>query len=183
MDWRIFFIGPMRAGDATSEPTSESAPDSEQRLHYESGLRLGMVKAVEAALSDAGHQPAGEGEHWLTDGTAVQSRPAWTRQSDSDRVTLLQPEGLFSPASIPANVFDAIDDADLVVADLSKQRPAVVYALALAQARSPTFYGAPRPDISAVSRLAREGGGQMVEHLLELARARGISAVRIDPST
>ena len=30
--------------------------------------------------------------------------------------------------------------------------------------------------------VAREGEGQMVEHLLELARLRGIPAVRIDPS-
>lgn len=59
-----------------------------------------MVEAVLAELGEAGYEPAGEGEHWLTGGTALDS-VILTSESDGDRVTLLQPEELFGPDSIP----------------------------------------------------------------------------------
>jgi hypothetical protein len=39
------------------------------------------------------------------------------------------------------------------------------------------------PESVVVLVVAREGEGQMVEHLVEMARVRGIPSVRIDPST
>ena len=113
MDWRIFFIGPMPS-------------DGNERFNR-------MVEAVVAELRENGYQPPEPGEFRLTEGKLISSL-ALTRPEGQDRITLLRPHDLFGPGSVAANVFDAIDDADLVIADLSDARPAVVYELAFAHA-------------------------------------------------
>jgi hypothetical protein len=127
MEWRIFFIGPMQrsAGEAPRDTghAASSSPDHFSR----------MVAAVTAELRDNGYRSETASKHRLTGGTAVDS-VVLTRDADDDEVTLIQPHELFGPDSIHQNVFDAIDDADLVVADLTDVRPAVIYELALAHA-------------------------------------------------
>lgn len=113
VNWRIFLIGPM--------PTN--GPD-----HFDQ-----MVAAVVAELQEHGYQAPEAGEHTLTGGTLVDSL-VLTRPEDGDEITLVRPHQLFQPNSIRTNVFDAIDDADLVIADLTDVRPAVVYELAFAHA-------------------------------------------------
>jgi hypothetical protein len=49
-------------------------------------------------------------------------------------VVVVTPVEEASPGSIPTNVFHQIDNADLIIADLTGNRPAVVYELALAHA-------------------------------------------------
>ena len=113
MEWRIFLIGPM---------------PSDGNEHFDQ-----MVAAVVAELQEQGYQAPEEGEHRLTGGKLVDSL-VLTREADHDVITIVKPHDLFTSNSIPTNVFDAIDDSDLVIADLSEVRPAVVYELAFAHA-------------------------------------------------
>jgi hypothetical protein len=92
-----------------------------------------MVEAVGAELQRGGYAAGVDDVHILTSGLGVPSR-VFTRPADGDEVILIQPHELFGANSISTNVFDAIDDADLVIADLSDVRPAVIYELALAHA-------------------------------------------------
>jgi hypothetical protein len=128
MDWRIFFIGPMTTADGEEAPTPAGGENLESGDHFDA-----MVAAVVTELREEGYEAAEESEHRLTGGKAVASL-VLTRKVDQDQVTLIQPHELFSASSISTNVFDAIDDADLVIADMSELRPAVVYELALAHA-------------------------------------------------
>lgn len=128
MEWRIFFIGPMQESThMDAEPASGAGPVASTD-HFSQ-----MVAAVVDELRDNGYSSETVSEHQLTGGLAVPSL-VLTRQSDRDQVTLIQPHDLFGPQSIHNNVFDAIDDADLVIADLTDMRPAVIYELALAHA-------------------------------------------------
>jgi hypothetical protein len=111
VEWRIFFIGPMPSGDAE---------------HFDK-----MVAAVVAELQESGYQAPEEAEHRLTGGDAVSSL---ILTQGSDTITLVKPHDLFSSSSISVNVFDAIDDSDLVIADLTDVRPAVVYEVAFSHA-------------------------------------------------
>lgn len=113
MEWRIFFIGPM----------PEGAGD-----HFDQ-----MIAAVTGVLRDEGYERPQAGEHELASGQSLSSL-VLRRPSDDDTIVLIRPHELFQQSSIRTNVFDAIDDADLVVADLSGVRPTVVYELALAHA-------------------------------------------------
>jgi hypothetical protein len=118
MQWRIFFIGPMSGGGD----------------HFDQ-----MMAAVRAELSEHGYRPSGTGDP--DDAGDVDEVPGGENgsslvltRSDGDEITLIRPHELFRPGSIRANVFEAIDDSDLVVADLSGVRPTVVYELAFAHA-------------------------------------------------
>jgi hypothetical protein len=128
MEWRIFFVGPMQESTQVRAEAGSRAEPTTSTDHFSQ-----MVAAVVDELRDHGYAPATVGEHRLTGGVAVPSL-VLTRAGDGDRVTLIQPHDLFGPHSIHTNVFDAIDDADLVIADLTGLRPAVVYELALAHA-------------------------------------------------
>jgi len=130
MQWRIFFIGPMQRGaTADDAPGYETGDTSERsRDHFDQ-----MVEAVSTGLRRYGYAKGVESTHILSGGKEVPSR-VFTRLGDGDEVTLIQPHELFGANSISTNVFDAIDDADLIIADLSDVRPAVIYELALAHA-------------------------------------------------
>lgn len=112
MEWRIFLIGPMPV----------DGPD-----HFDQ-----MIAAVVAELRDHGYAAPESGQHALTGGVRVDSLVL--RHKDGDEVTVVRPHDLFKPTSIRTNVFDAIDDSDLVIADLTDVRPAVIYELAFAHA-------------------------------------------------
>lgn len=115
MEWRIFFIGPMPSGDSS---------------HFDK-----MVAAVVKQLQKNHYEVLEDAEHRLSGGTAVNSL-VLTLDTDrgTDKVTLVKPHDLFSSSSISDDVFDAIDDCDLVIADLTDSRPAVVYEVAFAHA-------------------------------------------------
>lgn len=113
MEWRIFFIGPMPSGDTS---------------HFDK-----MVAAVVKQLQENRYQVLEDAEHRLSGGTAVDSL-VLTRDRGTDKVTLMKPHDLFSSSSISDDVFDAIDECDLVIADLTDARPAVVYEVAFAHA-------------------------------------------------
>jgi len=115
MEWRIFFIGSMQQRGTSADHFSQ------------------MVEAVAAELEEHDYRAAEEGTYHLSGGMPVNSITL-TRESDRDQITLIKPHDLYESASIPDNVFDAIDDADLVIADLSGLRPTVVYELAFAHA-------------------------------------------------
>jgi hypothetical protein len=69
-------------------------------------------------------------------GYATVSAAAGTvlKNAVGDTIHVLTPDRPSSLADIPTNVFHEIDSADLVIADLSGNRPAVVYELAMAHA-------------------------------------------------
>lgn len=138
-EWRVFFIGPMRVGKeagrrglprwlARSSRGTRRAPD-----HFDQ-----MVDAVVAELVEHhGYRKPKPGRHELTGGVSVDSQVLFKRGgkgADDETITLVQPHELFDQQSISNNVFDAIDDSDLVIADMTDVRPAVVYELAFAHA-------------------------------------------------
>jgi hypothetical protein len=55
-------------------------------------------------------------------------------ETENDRVIVITPTVEEQSADIPTNVFHQIDNADLIIADLSGNRPAVVYELAFSHA-------------------------------------------------
>lgn len=114
VEWRIFFIGPMPSGDSS---------------HFDK-----MVAAVVNQLQKKGYQVPENAEYRLSGGTAVGSLVLTRGANEVDEVTLVKPHDLFSSSSISNNVFDAIDDCDLIIADLTDVRPAVIYEVAFAHA-------------------------------------------------
>ena len=105
MEWRVFFIGP------TAEPYADHIPKLYDYL-------VGHVK------DKHGYEAVEVGS---AAGTVLKNR-------DGDTIAVFTPEEPSSLADIPTNVFHQIDNADLVIADLSGNRPAVVYELAMAHA-------------------------------------------------
>ncbi|MCE0485425.1 STING domain-containing protein [Ornithinimicrobium sediminis] len=92
-----------------------------------------MIAGVVAELQTFGYRSPTEGAVSLTGGGTVRSLTL-NREGDGDQITILRPHELFRPNSIRTNVFDAIDDSDLVIADLTDVRPAVIYEVAFAHA-------------------------------------------------
>jgi hypothetical protein len=108
MDWRVFLIGPM----------NDDYPGHIERIRDYVVDRLMNVHAYRRCDESVPHRvvmETGSGE-------------------STSRVIVITPVEHEVPGSIPANVFHQIDNADLVIADLSGTRPAVVYELAFAHA-------------------------------------------------
>lgn len=121
MDWRIFVIGPMES-QAGSGGSSSAGPEN----------HLAWIRAAVAGeLQRQGFSRRDDQDYRLSGGGTVDSS---VLEKDDDRIFLITPVELYGPGDIPTNVFDAIDECDLVVADLSGQRPAVVYEVAFAHA-------------------------------------------------
>ena len=120
MEWRIFFIGPM--GPAK---------------HIKGSAKKGSAKSVDYSA----HLPklhtflvnhlTKEHSYTLSEGDGINSA---TLEKGDERIVTIIPSTLYGPDDIPTNVFDAIDDSDLVIADLSGNRPAVIYELAFCHA-------------------------------------------------
>lgn len=108
MDWRVFIIGPM---------------NDEYEGHIER-LRDYFVKRL---INVRKYRRAG-GAHSL--GTTLEK----TEGKVVNRVIVMTPDEHEMAGNIPMNVFHQIDNADLVIADLSGKRAAVVYELAFAHA-------------------------------------------------
>jgi hypothetical protein len=121
MEWRIFFIGPM--GSSAGGKTAAS--------DLSSHLPKLMDFVVDHLQSTHGYVSDGECADRLTGGATVTGISLVKGQ---DRILVLTPFALYDPADIPSNVFDAIDDSDLIIADLSGNKPAVIYELAFAHA-------------------------------------------------
>lgn len=111
MDWRIFFIGPM-SGDSG---VATQIPELRQRL-------------VRYLIERRDYQPLPLDERrdlpW-------DPRSIVLRRGD-DRLVLITPQEQELRSNITNNVFHQIDNADLVIADLTEHRPAVMYELAMA---------------------------------------------------
>jgi hypothetical protein len=123
MEWRIFFIGPM-GNDA---PARKGAKPN----LYDNHLPRLSKYLVEYLKSNHGYKELNEKKHVLTKGNTIGSVAL---RKGRDKIIVLNPFNLYGPGSIPETVFDAIDDADLIVADLSENKPAVIYELAFAHA-------------------------------------------------
>jgi hypothetical protein len=125
MEWRIFFIGPM--GSAPVEAGGSSALNDDIGAH----LPKLMKHLVDYLQNKQGYTLEGEQKHTLTEGDTISSI---SLVKDEEKITILTPFDLYGPGDIPSNVFDAIDDSDLIIADLSGNKPAVIYELAFAHA-------------------------------------------------
>ena len=124
MEWRIFFIGPMgkeKAGKGAAKAVDYSA-------HLPK-----LYEFVVAYLKQAhGYVETKTKSHRLTEGARVSS--VTLRNKKKDTITILTPFALYGAGDIPSSVFDAIDDSDLIIADLSGNKPAVIYELAFTHA-------------------------------------------------
>jgi len=130
VDWRIFFIGPMG-----SEPSSTSGEGTGKTVSYREHLPKLHKYIVDYLKKEHGYLETKEKQHQLTKGDLVDSVTLrMGRGRKEDKITILNPFNLYGMNDIPANVFDAIDDSDLVVVDLSGDKPAVAYELAFAHA-------------------------------------------------
>ena len=105
MEWRIFFIGPMG-----NDPSAKKANDYKKHLPK---LCDYLVNHLENAR---GYAKMEGQEHVLTNGSRVDSV---FLKKDDDLIIVITPIDLYGPRDIPENVFDAIDEADLIIADLS----------------------------------------------------------------
>lgn len=123
MDWRIFFIGPM----GIDKGPNEQRPTIDYRFHLP---RL-HEQVVERLQQKHKFKVTADRELRLTRGDSVNSV---TLKKGHDRITAITPFDLYGAGDIPENVFDAIDDSDLVIADLSGNKPAVIYELAFTHA-------------------------------------------------
>lgn len=121
MEWRVFFIGPM------SQPYGDHL---EKLRRYFTDRLISRHRYQIAENSELG-------------GVVL--------VKEDDRITAIVPEEQGLSADIPTNVFHEIDNADLLIADLSGDRTAVVYELAMAHAlgvdtilvgepKTPSFY-------------------------------------------
>jgi hypothetical protein len=122
MEWRIFFIGPM----SVENPSDGSAKPVDYKLHLPK-----LPKYVVSHLKTCGYIQTSPAEHTPTQGSYV-NRVSLER--GEDKITTFTPYDLHGSGNIPEEVFDAIDHSDLVIADLSGNRQAVTYELALAHA-------------------------------------------------
>lgn len=159
MEWRIFFIGPM--GDAKPSKGSAKAIDYSWLVDCvkKQGYTIGEAGNVNSTLLEkdgekvtinvpsaslfdySSHLPklhaylidylTKERGYKLTSGDRIKGA---TLEKRGERIITLTPSGLYGPSNIPTNVFDTIDDSDLVIADLSGNKPAVVYELAFCHA-------------------------------------------------
>jgi hypothetical protein len=106
MEWRVFFIGPMSEEEG-----------------YANHLEILRGFFVDRLTGEHGYAVDGERQG----GTVV------LRKGDDAVAAVIASEQDLRD-DIPTNVFHQIDNADLVVADLTANRPSVVYELAMAHA-------------------------------------------------
>jgi hypothetical protein len=126
MEWRIFFIGPMGVVKTVVEADGKSYEKiSDYKLHLPK-----LKDYVVNFLKKAGYSVTKGKKFKLTVGGLVDSV---TLKRGDDKVTIIEPINLASSA-IKTDVFDAIDDSDLIICDLSGNRPAVAYELAFTHA-------------------------------------------------
>lgn len=124
MAWTIFLIGPM------------GQPDSLDRSDSDSHLEL-LAESIARVFKKFGYEEKGGSKYQLTSGETVDST---ILKKGDDEVQVITPFDQYSPEAIPTRVFDAIDDCDLIIADLSGSRASVVYELAFAHALGiPTY--------------------------------------------
>jgi hypothetical protein len=123
MEWRIFFIGPM-GNDA---PAKKAVKTHDYHTHLPKLSKY----LVEYLKINHGYKELPEKKHVLTMGNAIGSI---SLRKGKDKIIVLNPFNLYGHGSIPETVFDAIDDADLIIADLSGNKPAVIYELAFTHA-------------------------------------------------
>ena len=116
MEWRIFFIGPMSDENPTDDYKSHLP-----KLHKYIVSHLETREYTQTNLK--GHTP--------TQGSHVKKV---SLERDRDKITVFTPFNLHDSGDIPDEVFYAIDHSDLIIADLSDNRPPVIYELAFVHA-------------------------------------------------
>jgi hypothetical protein len=127
MEWLVFFIGPM----GKEKPGKGSTKGVDYTLHLPKLHAL----LVDYLKQEHGYQETKNKFFTLTEGRRVGSVTlVKSKKKGKDSITILTPFDLYGAGDIPSNVFDAIDDADLVIADLSGNKPAVIYELAFTHA-------------------------------------------------
>lgn len=128
--WRVFIIGPMGDDAIIRDPNALNVTN---HLDW-------LCEALARRLIVHGYQRA-DSDHQLSSGETVNAiRLSRQEDGQEDIIEVITPFQQRSPDPIPHKVFDAIDDCDLVIADLTGSRPAVVYELALAHALGiPTY--------------------------------------------
>ncbi len=104
MEWRVFVIGPM----------SKRFPNHIEKLHE--FFADDLVK------------------HHGCERVGMSAEGGLVLKNGKDTVVAFTPRKRYLRADIPTNVFHQIDNADLIIADLSGNRPPVVYELAMAHA-------------------------------------------------
>jgi hypothetical protein len=133
MEWRIFFIGPT----GSAKPSEGSAKRDGYNLH---------IPKLHAYLIDYLIKRHG---YTLTKGN--RNNGAALKKGEETIITLI-PTDLYKPSDKPTNFFRIIDDSDLIIADLSGNRPSVVYELALSHALGikTIIIGGPETQVSSV---------------------------------
>ncbi|MBI1764292.1 MAG: hypothetical protein HYR56_22940 [Acidobacteria bacterium] len=127
MEWRVFFIGPM----GKEKPGKGADKGVDYTLHLPK-LHAFLVSYLK---EEHGYQETKNKFFTLTEGQRVGSVTLVKgKGKGKDSITILTPFDLYGAGDIPSNVFDAIDDSDLVIADLSGNKPAVIYELAFTHA-------------------------------------------------
>jgi len=116
MEWRVFFIGPM-------EQRRKPGKGSAKRVDYGSHLPRLHAYLVDHLINVHKYE--------LFEGNRDKSA---TLKKEGEKIITITPSNLYGSYDIPTNVFDTIDDADLIIADLSGNRPPVIYELAFAHA-------------------------------------------------
>lgn len=119
MEWRIFFIGPM--GKEESVDYSEHLPMLHAHIvDHLMSEKHGYTRENKDSLKKKVWKNERREGTWLKKGT--------------EKITTITPFALYGAGAIPENVFDTIDDSDLIIADLSGNKPSVIYELAFAHA-------------------------------------------------
>lgn len=119
MEWRIFFIGPMSAVTTTVQSDGKIFEEITDYSSHIPRLHSFLVSHLV------------ERQYAQTDGDLTTNA---SLEKDDDTILTITPAALYGAGAIPANVFDAMDDSDLIIADLSGNRPPVIYELAFAHA-------------------------------------------------
>jgi hypothetical protein len=122
MEWRIFFIGPIgnkKSGKGSAKTVGHSPHLSKLHKYVVSHLETSGYTQTNLA----GHIPTQDSH---TNGVSL--------ERGGDKITVLIPSDLHDSGNIPEEIFDAIDHSDLIIADLSGNRPEVIYELAFAHA-------------------------------------------------
>lgn len=123
MEWRVFFIGPM--GKEKLGKGVAKAVDYRMHLPRLHKYLVTYLKKEHEYIE------TNDQEHVSSEGRRF---PSVTLSNGKDTITVLTPFNLYGRRKIPDKVFDAIDESDLVIADLSGNKPAVIYELAFVHA-------------------------------------------------
>lgn len=122
MEWRIFFISPTGSEEPIKNP-SESVDHGPYLPTLHAHIVDYLMSRKHGYTSENGGSLS---EDERREGAAL--------KKGEEKITTLTSEALYRSGATPENVFDAIDDSDLVIADLSGNRPRVIYELAFAHA-------------------------------------------------